>query len=207
VRQVLDAARASIAARGLFKFVLAGGSTPQRAYRRLAAQDCDWRDWRLYFGDERCLPAGHADRNSTMASAAWLQAAGFSDAQVFPIPAEQGPAAGADAYEPVIRDALPFDLVLLGMGEDGHTASLFPGDRHDPERLAVPVSDAPKPPPERVSLNYGALGNSRRLLVLVTGAGKREALRRWKAGEPLPVAQLNCAAGIDVLIDEAAWCE
>jgi 6-phosphogluconolactonase len=142
-----------------------------------------------------------------MAARAWLDQGRIPAAQIFPIPAERGAGQGADIYEALVREAVPFDLVLLGMGEDGHTASLFPGQAHDPQRLVVPVGNAPKPPPDRISLNYRTLGDSRKLLLLVTGAGKREAVMRWRKGEPLPVAKLECAAGIDVLIDDAAWYE
>lgn len=204
VRRVLSAAQHAIAARGEFRLVLAGGSTPEQAYRRLAASDADWAHWQIYLGDERCLPAGDAGRNSTMAERAWLAGSKVPAQNVHWIPAELGAGEAADAYQPLIEAALPFDLVLLGMGEDGHTASLFPGHQHDAQRLVVAVDHAPKPPPERVSLNFTALQQTRELLLLITGAGKRDAVRRWRNGEALPVAMLNCDAGIDVLIDDAA---
>ncbi len=205
VQRILRIADASIAARGVFRMVLAGGSTPEKAYRLLACANADWSNWHLYPGDERCLPVGHPERNSSIIRHAWLEQVGIPDAQVHWIPAEEGPERGAMRYEEVVREAVPFDLVLLGMGEDGHTASLFPGHETAPERLVVGVTDAPKPPPERVSLSYTALARSRNMLVLVTGEGKRAAVARWRAGEPLPVTRLDCTAGIDVLLDEAAW--
>jgi 6-phosphogluconolactonase len=204
VSRILSAAKRAVAARGIFRLVLAGGSTPERAYRYLADCDADWSRWQLYLGDERCLPVEDPDRNSTMIERAWLQQVSLSPRQVHWIPAECGAEQGARDYQTVIENALPFDMVLLGMGEDGHTASLFPGHRHDPQRLVVAVSDSPKPPPERISLNHIALRQTHEMLVLVTGAGKRDAVRRWRAGESLPVAALQCDAGVDVLIDAAA---
>lgn len=204
VRWVLAAAKRAIAQRGLFRVVLAGGSTPKQAYKQLAASDADWSRWHLYLGDERCVPEGDEQRNSRMINKAWVKRSRIPREQVHWIPAEKGAQQGAREYESVIAPALPFDLVLLGMGEDGHTGSLFPGHRHDPQRLVVPVSNAPKPPPERVSLNYSALSQTREMLLLITGAGKREALCHWRNGESLPVAMLECEAGIDVLIDDAA---
>jgi 6-phosphogluconolactonase len=201
---VLAAADDAIAARGVFRVVLAGGSTPQAAYRLLAHASADWGHWHCYFGDERCLPAGAAERNSHAAHEAWLGRVPIPQGQVHPIPAEQGAEPAAAAYEPIVADALPFDLVLLGMGEDGHTASLFPGHEVRPGPLVMPVHGAPKPPPDRVSLTPSALCRARRMLVLVTGAGKRPALARWKAGEGLPVARIAAGGNALVLLDRAA---
>jgi 6-phosphogluconolactonase len=204
VRRILGAAKLAINERGVFRVVLAGGSTPERAYRQLADSDAEWSCWQVYLGDERCLPPEDTARNSRMIEEAWLSRSSIKADQVHWIPAERGAEQGARDYEAVITPVLPFDLVLLGMGEDGHTASLFPGHRHPPVPLVVPVSDAPKPPADRISLNFSALRQSREMLLLITGAGKREAVRRWRKGEPLPVASLECPSGIDVLIDHDA---
>jgi len=201
---MLESAREAIAARGEFRLVLAGGSTPELAYRRLAEAEADWSRWYIYFGDERCLPAEDPGRNSGMARGAWLDRVPIPAGHVFPIPAELGPEIAAARYAELVRDSLPFDLVLLGMGEDGHTASLFPGQLHPKTELVHPVYRAPKPPPERVSLSAGTLGDARRVLILVSGAGKREAVRRWRGGEALPVARIHGPAGVDVLIDREA---
>jgi len=204
VRRVLAAAQRAIDARGSFHLVLAGGSTPERAYRQLAASSSDWSRWHIYLGDERCLPPDDSGRNSLMIERAWLARSQVPRGQIHWIPAEKGAGQGAREYQALIEAVLPFDMVLLGMGEDGHTASLFPGQRHDPTRLVVAVSGAPKPPPERISLNLPALRQSREMLLLITGAGKSDAVHRWRKGESLPVASLECEAGIDVLIDQAA---
>ena len=201
---VLEAAREAIAARGEFRLVLAGGRTPELAYRMLAKAEADWPRWRIYFGDERCLPPHDPERNSEMARVAWLGRVPIPAGNVFSIRAELGPETAAARYAAMVRDALPFDLVLLGMGEDGHTASLFPGHRHPETELVHPVYRAPKPPPERVSLSAAALGNARRVLILVSGAGKREAVQRWRCGEALPVAGICGLEGVDVLIDRDA---
>jgi len=205
VRRILQFALTSIEEHGAFRIVLAGGSTPKKIYQTLSSSEADWANWHLYLGDERCLPVGHAERNSSMIHAAWLKQGQVPPDQVHWIPAESGPEQGAKQYENVVHEAVPFDLVLLGMGEDGHTASLFPGHKHDSGRLVVSVTGAPKPPPERISLNYTGLANTRNMLVLVTGSDKRPAVARWRAGESLPVAKLECAAGVDVLLDEDAW--
>ncbi len=179
-------ARRAIAARGVFSLVLAGGSTPVLTYRQLAGSDQDWPAWRLFYGDERCLPREHPERNSRMVEATGL--AGRAG-EHHPIPAELGAEAAADAYTATIRDQRPFDMVLLGVGEDGHTASLFPGREYAPG-LVLAVHDAPKPPPERVSLAPPALRACREMLVLVSGASKRDTVQAWRAGGSLPVAEV-----------------
>ena len=98
-------------------------------------------------------------------------------------------------------------MVLLGLGEDGHTASLFPGHQHSSDDLAVPVHDAPKPPPDRVSLSAKALADTENLLFLVTGEGKRDAVRRWRANESIPANGVQAKGRAEVLIDRAAWPE
>ncbi len=196
-RRIARAARRAIAARGMFSLVLAGGTTPRRSYERLAGSEQEWAAWRLFYGDERCLPPGHPERNSRMVEATGLaEKAGAHH----PIPAELGAEAAAEDYAGTIRDELPFDLVLLGMGEDGHTASLFPG-REYPGGLVIPVHDAPKPPPDRVSLTPGALRACREMLVLVAGGSKREALARWRAGADLPVARVADLPQATVLVE------
>ncbi|MCF8014368.1 MAG: 6-phosphogluconolactonase [Chromatiaceae bacterium] len=201
---ILAAADAAIARHGRFRLCLAGGTTPTAAYALLADADADWSRWWIYHGDERCLPIADPERNSLAADQAWLNRVSVPRGQVFAIPAELGAEVAAEAYEPFVAAALPFDLVLLGMGEDGHTASLFPGRKVPDDRLAMPVHDSPKPPPDRVSLTTRALSQSEQLLILVTGSGKADAIRSWSAGEPLPVAQVATAAQSRVLIDGAA---
>ena len=90
------------------------------------------------------------------------------------------------------------------MGEDGHTACLFPGLAHDPTELVHAVHDAPKPPPDRVSLGLAALNDAEEVIILVTGEGKRETVSRWRAGADLPVAKVHGRHGVDVYIDAAA---
>ena len=203
--RIYRAARQAIALRGEFRIVLAGGGTPAAVYRALADTDADWSRWQVYFGDERCLPATDPERNSVMAAVNWLTRVAMPKDNIHVIPAELGANAAARAYSGLIDAARPFDVVLLGMGEDGHTASLFPGHRHEGTRQSVlAVHDAPKPPPDRVSLSAAALSDADSVLVLVTGAGKYDAVQRWQQGEDLPITHVHGRDGMDVYLDPAA---
>ncbi|MGZ8143926.1 MAG: 6-phosphogluconolactonase [Methylosarcina sp.] len=204
-RQILDAAAGALAERGRFKLVLAGGGTPEKVYRLLAKADTDWSKWHIYYGDERCLPEDHADRNSVMATRAFLAQVAIPAAQIFTIPVELGPEMGAEHYRRIVAEALPFDMVLLGMGEDGHTASLFPGHSHSRNELAHAVYNSPKPPSERVSISAGALSDTRQLIFLITGKSKQEAVRQWREGRDLPVAAIAPENPVDVYIDREAY--
>ena len=204
-QQILDAAKYAIAKRGSFKLVLAGGGTPEKVYRLLAQADADWERWFISYGDERCLPIGHADRNSLMAESAFLDKVAIPKAQIFTIPAELGPEAAAQQYRQIVAAALPFDLVLLGMGEDGHTASLFPGHQHNEDELAHAVYNSPKPPPERVSISALALSDTQQLIFLITGANKQDAVNSWRSGEDLPVATIIPKTSVDIYIDKDAY--
>lgn len=139
-----------------------------------------------------------------MARSAWLDKVSIPKGQIFDIPAELGPEQGAELYAETIATALPFDLVLLGMGEDGHTASLFPGHQHDPNELTHAVYNSPKPPPERVSLSAKALAKAAEVVFLITGENKRDAVAQWRAGADLPVAAIH-ADKISIYADKAAY--
>lgn len=209
--RVLAAAGQAIRLRGRFDIVLAGGETPRGAYELLRAADTDWSRWHVYFGDERCTPPDDAERNSRMAEAAWLGHVAIPDSQVHPMPAELGAREAAARYATLLEPIDAFDLVLLGLGEDGHTGSLFPGhvlgdDDDAPDVLAV--HGAPKPPPERVTMSARRFSRAAAVLFLVAGEGKRDAVRQWRAGAAIPARAIRPASGVDVcvaatLIDDA----
>ncbi|MFO7542515.1 MAG: 6-phosphogluconolactonase [Thiobacillus sp.] len=201
-------AAAAIAARGAFHLVLAGGSTPRALYRALAGQQVGDVHWHVWYGDERCLPVEHPERNSVMAEAAWLSTSRIPPDNRRPIPAERGAVQAATLYADGLKGLPDFDVVLLGMGEDGHTASLFPD--HDwgaapgsPDVLAV--HDAPKPPTERVSLSAARLNRSRCVWFVITGSGKRHALRRWAWQESMPVTAVQGRQQTAAWVDAMAW--
>lgn len=202
---IVRVAAETITRRGSFRIVLTGGSTPREIYRRLRRAQSAWAHWHIYIGDERCVSAGHAERNDAMARTTWLAHVAIPDAQIHMMPAELGPEDGARRYADVIARIDRFDLVLLGLGEDGHVASLFPGNAA--RRLTqdvVPVWNSPKSPPERISLSASRLSRSDQLFFLVAGAAKRQALAAWIRGEAIPAAEVTPAGGVDIFADRSA---
>lgn len=202
--RILSAANLALNSRGRFLLVLAGGETPRQVYNLLPNAATDWSKWHLYFGDERCLPADNEGRNSILARRTWLEKVTIPAKQIHPIPAELGAPQAIKAYTETLRRVGEFDLVLLGLGEDGHTASLFPGHdwgsavgSHD----VLGVSDAPKPPPERVTLSAARLSKTRQVLFLVAGDEKRQAVAAWRNGDPIPARSITPLAGVDILVE------
>ena len=198
--------------------VLAGGSTPRRAYERTAELDADFSRATLWFGDERCVPADHEHSNYAMARRALLSriGGGASAPRVERMEGERGPADGAAAYEAKLReefgDAEPrFDLVLMGLGPDMHTASLFPGDEAlgAEGRLAVGVETpgmAPLVP--RITLTLDAINAGRDVLFLVAGEDKADAVAGAFGDAPGPHAPASLvrpdSGNLTLLLDGAA---
>lgn len=217
--------------RGEASVVLTGGTISIALYQAIAgdpARDTvDWGRVDLWWGDERFLPAGHPDRNETQAREALLNALTLDPSRVHPMPASDGPdgddpgaaarryaadlAAAARRYPAgpaaTAREAtLPrFDLLLLGIGPDGHVASLFPGQLDpDERRTVVPVLNSPKPPPVRISLTLPAINTAREIWFLAAGAGKADAVRRALAGADVPAAAVAPPGQTIWLLDRAA---
>ena len=203
---LVDAARAGR------HVVLAGGSSPERAYGLAAARDADWSTATVWFGDERCVPPAHADSNFAMVQRALLSRLD-GPPQVIRMEGELGPIEGADAYERQVRDELgdapAWDLLLLGLGPDAHCASLFPKrpEADVDDRLVVGVPEAGMAPwVPRISMTLPCLNAARRVVFLVTGANKREAARRafLEADPSSPAARVRPAGELIVLLDRAA---
>ncbi len=200
---ILESAARAIATRGFFSIVLSGGNAPRHVYRALCAAQTDWSVWHVYFGDERCLPADDPERNSHMAHTVWLDHVAIPSAQIHSIRGESGPDAAAASYVRELAVLGEFDLVLLGLGEDGHTASLFPGGGWEQTAnlpAAIPVYDAPKPPPLRVSLSPGRVSHALQVLFLVSGNEKKQAVANWRAGVEIPASRILPTDGVDIFL-------
>jgi len=183
--------------------VLPGGNTPARCLRALAEKKISWEKVNWYLGDERCYKPGHPDRNDLMLQDNLWSHIGGNNVHV--IPAEMGAVEAAELYRNTIASIDAFDIAFLGMGEDGHTASLFPGnDALLDGRSVVPVNNSPKPPEERVSLSLNTLNKAKIRMVLVNGKSKAAIIKRIRSGELLPI---NCIGDIHWFIDEDAMSE
>lgn len=195
--------------------VLTGGSTPAEAYRRVAGAGTDWSAATVWFGDERCVPPGDERSNYGMAAATLLdRLPADARPRVFRMRGEAGPEAGAAAYERDLREALGdhprFDLLLLGLGDDGHMASLFPGRPAVEEResLVVGVADAGMPPfVSRISLTVPVINAAHRVVFLVSGAAKAPAVARAFGRPANPAVPASLVEDPLVILDDAAASE
>ena len=176
-----------------FHLALAGGSTPRGLYERLASAGADWGHVHFWWGDERCVPPSDDASNFKMAWVSLLSSLLPASDRVHRIAGETGPREAASRYLTELNTELPgapvFDLVLLGVGEDGHTASLFPGGRELRDPAWVVATQSPVPPVDRVSLGLSVLRASRRTVVLATGSPKAKPVAAALRGSTiLPVA-------------------
>ncbi|MCL2452888.1 MAG: 6-phosphogluconolactonase, partial [Alphaproteobacteria bacterium] len=199
---------------------LSGGTTPRRIYERLAVSDLgcpiNWQKVNLFWGDERFVPADHEDSNFRMVREALLDHVPIPAAQIHPIPTslttpEQAAAAYAQTlkayYQSETLDAARplFDLTLLGLGEDGHMASLFPGTKALEERHAWVTAVIGAKPEPRITLTYPAIESSREIVFIVAGAQKRAILDRLLANDQtLPAARIASGGIIRIAADRAA---
>ena len=181
-----DIGRTAIAERGCFNVCLAGGSTPKAAYTLLGKEfgnSLSWDRVNVFFGDERNVAADHVDSNFRMAKEAFLDRLPFSKDRIHRVPTELGAAEAAQSYDIVLQRELweknaRFDLVLLGIGNDGHTASLFPYAKllHIDDKLCA-SEYVESVHSERISLTYSLLNGARDIVILATGEGKTEILK------------------------------
>jgi 6-phosphogluconolactonase len=199
-----------------FRLCLSGGSTPRATYKLLATRnDIAWDCIEIFFGDERMVPPDHPDSNYRMARESLLAGGHVQPRALLAMPTDGAPQDCAEAYEEILRqqygasrldpDVPLFDLMLLGLGPDGHTASLIPGQPVLQERARW-VAPVPKGRDEvRLTLTYPALESSRLMLFLVAGADKAEAVRRARAGDAaIPAGALRPQGDVVWLLDRAA---
>jgi 6-phosphogluconolactonase len=203
--------------RGRAHLALAGGTTPRHAYELVSERIGDWSRIEIWFGDERAVPPDDPESNLRMVRAALTGARGLREESIHRVEGERGAEEAANRYAEELRGAVPagengipvLDVALQGMGPDGHTASLFPNHPAlDAEGLCAPVHDAPKPPPDRITLTLPVLRSARRVVFLTTGEEKASAVAATLAGpEPVMPASLLVGRRTTMIVDEAAAAE
>ncbi len=211
-------AQSAIQTQGRFSVLLAGGSTPERLHQILAesyAHTIDWSKVYVFFGDERFIPPDDPQSNYLMAVTTLLAYVPIPEENIFPfVTVDTSPEEAAELYQAELKrffGAEPnFDLVILGIGPDGHTASLFPGHPalQVSDRWVTAVHDAPKPPPERLTLTFTALNQARVVMFLISGESKAEVSAKALQGESdpstLPMVGVRPAGELLYLLDKAA---
>jgi 6-phosphogluconolactonase len=209
----------AVSERGTAHFALSGGTTPARTYELLAAGMSSGTGVEFWFADERCVPPEDEESNYRLAAQTLFKPAAIPAAQVHRMQGELGPDEGARRYATELRERVQrggqdqptppvLDLILLGIGPDGHVASLFPGApalNAGGDAVCLPVHDSPKPPPQRITLSLAVLRAARGCLVLATGASKADAVNAM-LGEPSPhvPASLLRRERLTVIVDDAA---
>lgn len=221
-RWVADTIKTAVAARSRCYLALAGGETPRACYETLSRppfrEEVPWSAVHVYWSDERLVPLDDPASNYAMARAALLEYVSIPRAQIHPAPvAERDGRAAAEAYArelmALLRDPAGrprFDLILLGLGEDGHTASLFPGDAAlNAEESWVLAVHVAKPPPNRITLTLPVINAARAILFLVQGAAKRSALQAVRRRDPrLPASHVQPVDGeLRFIVDREALVE
>lgn len=210
VRRELQRAREQ---RGVAHLALSGGTTPGRTYELLGSAPEDLADTEIWFADERCVAPDDPESNYRLARETLLEPARVPAARTHRMRGELGAHEGASRYAQELAarfDAagVALDVVILGIGPDGHVASLFPGAgtlEADEHELCLPVEDAPKPPPQRITLSLPVLLGARGCLLLATGASKADAVSAM-LGEPsrhVPASLLR-RERLTVIVDDAA---
>jgi 6-phosphogluconolactonase len=217
----------AVAARGTASLVLTGGGIGTRILAELArgpvSGEIDWSRCDIWWGDERFVPAGDPERNDTGARSALLDQVGLDPGRVHPMPASDGPDgdnpdAAAERYAALLRasagpgdhPAVPsFDVLMLGIGPEGHVASLFPElpAVRETQRTVVAVRDSPKPPPTRLSLTFPAIQAAREVWIVASGAEKADAVGLALSGSDparVPAAGARGRQQTLFLVDQAA---
>lgn len=196
VRRTINILNEAITIRGEAVWVLAGGSSPMAAYKLIAEKhnnDLDWQKVKFIIGDERCVAYDHKDSNLGQIEKTFLDKLNYDANKLLKPKIDHGPEKAAELYSEEI-DRLTkneagspiLDLVWLGIGEDGHTLSLFPNDKKikSYNEYVVPIFDSPKPPLERVTLSLKAISATRKAIFMVSGAGKAEVYKKIKSKDP-----------------------
>jgi 6-phosphogluconolactonase len=206
---VLSIAESSIKDHGFFSVGVSGGSVSKILTKGLVSKsDIDWSNWHVFFCDERHVPYNNDDSTFGFFKVNLFDHVGIKEDNVYAINPNIDVAAAAEDYVVKIRRLFPgdgvpkFDLLLLGMGPDGHTCSLFPDHPGllEDKKLIIPITDSPKPPPSRITMTYLLLNNAANAMVIAAGSSKAEAVKKClkpePGSEPLPAGRVKLTSGV-----------
>lgn len=188
VKRVTEAAETAIQKKGGFHIVLCGGRTPVPIYKALSRMNTNWLCWHFWLGDER-MPSASAGLNCDLINETWISQIPVDPKNVHYIQVAAGMEVAVKQYSEALQEVDLFDLVLLGVGEDGHTASLFPGNDPGQSEQAADVMgifNSPKMPKERISLSTARLSRSKEIVFIAQGEEKKNIIDRIMQGDPLP---------------------
>lgn len=220
---IVHISKKAVSERNRFVVALSGGSLPKLLFPALASEpvcsEIEWKAWHVFWADERCVPQMNSESNYYLASKHLFDYVDIPPSQIYTPNTSMEPAGMAVLYQSTLQrvfrikgDELPrFDLLLLGMGEDGHIASLFPNHPllKEKKRWIAPIFDSPKPPPERITLTLPVINNARCIIFLVTGKSKAAALKKIfqeeSTSSPLPAQMVKPMDGeVHWFLDEDA---
>jgi 6-phosphogluconolactonase len=190
-QDILLIAEKSISLKDEFKIVLTGGRSVADLYEIFIKADSNWDKWHIYISDERCLPAENKDRNDHIINNLWLKHSPIPKNNIHFIRAELGMVGAQVDYTDTMKHVGKIDVVLLSVGEDGHTASLFPNHKYSTNDSVVLEYDSPKYPKESISLSYGRLNNSRYVFKIISGYSKKDVVRMLFQDEDVPINNVN----------------
>jgi 6-phosphogluconolactonase len=189
---LFDLVTQTIADRDICHMVFPGGVTPRLIFEKFKEKKLPWHKLHLYPSDERCVPKGSPDRNDLLIDELLIKPSVLPEENLHRIPAELGPIEGAKRFCSILSLVPTFDVALLGIGLDGHTASLFPGYHKDDLRDAIPIDNAPVPElKERVTISMKRLQLARERWVVLSGVRKRLIAKRIHHCESLPIVDVN----------------
>ena len=194
IKYIQEKADEAIKSSGVFHLVLSGGDTPRAVYIALSNIKTEWECWSFWFSDERCYGKNDPNLNSSMVYETLFKNVPINRNNIHYIFSDLGLQKATNMYQHEIANAPIFDLVLLGLGEDGHTASLFPGHTWGNEEDAqdvLAIINAPKPPTNRISLSMKRLNKSKDILFLVAGRGKQMIVNEYKQGAKMPATEIK----------------